>query len=121
VLNVLGYQGGEMSDDIGDASLTWTGYSPAVNGTASAHYSIWNTPLTTNRTITLNGTNGSAAADNLWDGAEAVFVRTANATGASTLIASGAIPSSKTIAIGTYSKWKWRRSLGWVETQSGSL
>jgi hypothetical protein len=121
VLNVLGYQGGEMSDDIGDASLTWTGYSPAVNGTASAHYSVWNTALTANRTITLNGTNGTAAADNLWDGAEAVFVRTANATGASTLTVNGTIPSSKTIAIGAYSKWKWRRSLGWVEAESGSL
>lgn len=62
--------------DEGDASVT-------VNNATSPNVRIWNTPLTTNRTITLNTSNLPRK------GQQFTFVRTKNATGGSTLIITG--------------------------------
>lgn len=120
-LHLLSYPGGEMSDDIGDASLTWTGFSPAVFSASSAHCNVWNSPLTAPRTVTLTTGIGNSYADNFWDGCECHVIRTANSNDVNALTVNGSIPASKTYATGTWGKWKWRRSLGWVETEGGSL
>ena len=109
-----------LSDDQGDTSMTFVAFT-------SCETSVWNTALTTNRTITLT-TGNSETTDNAnyLDGLKACFVRTANATGASTLTVNASIPSSKTLAAGTFACYRFRRSIGvtggaWVETESGSL
>ncbi len=71
-----------VSADRGDASVT------VVNG-VDAPTQVFNTPLTTNRTVTLSSTNAFA-------GATFTVVRTAAATGASTLSVGGL----KTLAAG---------------------
>jgi hypothetical protein len=110
--------GGAISADQGDASATFVGWDP-TGGTSTPTTFIWNTPLTANRTLTLP--TASASADNYWDGLTVTVIRTANATGASTLIVNGSIPSSKTVAIGSMTAFTYQQSLGWVETDAGTL
>jgi hypothetical protein len=114
VLQFLSYPGGTISDDQGDASVTWSGQTSA--GTL-----IFNTPLTANRTVTLPTTLNTVGTNNLWNGVTVTVIRTANATGASTLTVNGSIPSSKAVAIGARVQFQWRLSLGWVQTDSATL
>jgi hypothetical protein len=81
---------------------------------------IWNTPLTANRTIDLSSANGSTNADNLWDGADFIATRTANATGAFTLtiINTGGIPASVVVPIGGTVHLKYGYGLGWMQLDS---
>lgn len=84
-INFAAPPGGTISTDQGDASITYAPFSTTPGTLGMPATMIWNTPLTANRTNTLS-TAGSAL-DNITDGITVTTVRTANATGASTLTA----------------------------------
>jgi len=92
----------EMSADNGDAGTTLT-----IGDDARTQ--IWNTPLASNRSITL-------ATTGLYEGAEWYVIRTANATGASTLSVGGL----KTLAVGEWCVVKVFNG-AWVLAQFGAL
>jgi parallel beta-helix repeat protein len=90
-----------ISFDKGDASVT-------VTCLTDPDTTLYNTPLTANRTVTLS-TIGA------WNGAKFRTVRTANATGASTLTV-----GSKALAAGQWVEHTFAAGT-WVETAFGSL
>ncbi len=100
-----------VSADQGDAGLTAT-YATTENTL------VWNTPITADRTVTLN-TTGLATSD----GAMKRIVRTAAATGAYNLIIAGLLgAATKNLAVGTWADVEYARTLGgWIVTASGSL
>ncbi len=116
VLNMLTYPGGEMSDDYGNTSLTFLGYAGGGAGTATPHVNVWNS-MTVGQTVTLS--NSIPNTNNLWDGVEFYWVVTANCIASLTINLQ--VPASKIAAPGSWGKANWRRSLGWVETASGTL
>jgi len=92
-----------MSLDKGDADYTITIGDPTDI--------LYNTALTVNRTVTLPATTGS----NAFNGLRYRVIRTAAATGASTLTV-----GSKTLAVGQYVEHEYSRT-AWTETAFGSL
>jgi hypothetical protein len=108
--------GGNMSDDLAQTSITT--FTPLLTPSVN----VWNTPLTGNITVNLAAGAGSVVGDNSWDGAPFTFIRTANATGASTFTISAAIPATKTLSAGQGVTYQYRRALGgYVETAFQSL
>ncbi|MDF2435464.1 MAG: hypothetical protein JWP44_5095 [Mucilaginibacter sp.] len=94
--------------DVGDANIT-TGAS----GKTTVFY---NSPLTVDRAVTLNTTNPQ-------DGDLVRVVRTAGATGSSSLHVQGGGATPKVIAAGQWVDYEfWGNGLGiWMETGFGSL
>lgn len=94
-----------MSNDNGDASI-----SNLIPGSSSL-VQLFNTPMTTNRTVTF-GTTG------LFNGAQFRVVRTAAATGASTLT----VNSGKALAAGQWVEYTYNlTAAAWFETAYGTL
>jgi Pectate lyase superfamily protein/Ubiquitin-activating enzyme E1 FCCH domain len=95
-----------FSADNGDANATLNFGVPTTQ--------VWNTPLTSNRTVTLTAVTASA---NSGMGVKFRIVRTANATGASTLTV-----LTKALTAGQWVDVEWNQvTLAWVETGFGSL
>jgi hypothetical protein len=116
LVNFAAPPGGNVSDDNVQASITT--FNPLTNPSVN----IWNTPLTGNITVNLAAASGSVVADNCWEGAPFSFVRTANATGASTFTISAAIPATKTLAAGQQATYQYRRSFGgFIEISNATL
>lgn len=90
------------SPDRGDANV-------AVTAGVDAATQVFNSPLTANRTVTLN-TTGHAF------GSRFRIVRTAAATGAFTLTV-----GAKTLALGQEIEMEFHKTLGWIETAFSTL
>lgn len=102
-LQQLTAPGGVISDDQGDADVTWT---PAMPRTL-----IFDSPLTANRVVTVSAANGSSNADNCCDSTALRVVRTAAATGAFTLSVTY-VTGTVTVAAGASVNGAYRRSFG---------
>ena len=98
-LNVLAYQGGEMSDDMANTSMTFVGYVPGNVVGASSRVNVWNS-MTVAQTLTLS--NSAPYTNNLWDGAECHWIVTANCI--ANLTVSLQVPPSKIATPGTWGK-----------------
>jgi len=112
--------GGKISADQGNASFTLT------NPLTVPETLFWNTPLTTNQTAAMAIIAGAVTGDNVWQGFKTRVIRTANATGASTLTVTGLATTfggaaSVVVPIGGYLDLEWYQGIGLVEVGSGSL
>lgn len=112
--------GGKISADQGNASFTLT--TPLT----VPETLLWNTPLTTNQTAAMAITAGAVSGDNVWQGFKTRILRTANATGASTLTVTGlgtafGGSASVVVPIGGYLDLEWYQGIGLVEVGSGTI